>query len=79
MTAGARSAARTAAFVTCNRVSVLVLLAPKLYFILLCALDASLAHLDVVLDLSLRELAVLPEDDVEAQSEDAESYKYQSS
>ena len=79
MTAGARSAARTAAFVTCNRVSVLVLLAPKLYFILLCALDASLAHLDVVLDLSLRELAVLPEDDVEAQSADAESYKYQSS
>ena len=77
MTAGARSAARTAAFVTCNRVSVLVLLAPKLYFILLCAFDASLAHLDVVLDLSLRELAVLPEDDVEAKSEDAESDKYQ--
>ena len=79
MTAGARSAARAAAFVTSNRVSVLVLLAPKLDLILLCALDAPFAHLDVVLDLSLRELAVLPEDDVEAQTEDAKSYKYQSS
>ena len=50
-------------------------LAPKLYLFLLCALDASFSHLPVVLDLSLRELAVLPEDDVETESEDAERNK----
>ena len=77
MTAGARSAARTAAFVTCNRVSVLILLSPKLDLVFLCALDASFAHFDIVLYLSLRKLSVLPEDDVEAKSEDAESDKYQ--
>ena len=44
-------------------------LAPHLYLILLGALDAPLAHLLIVLNLSLRELAVLPEDDVETESE----------
>ena len=56
--------------------AVRVLLAPKLYFIFFGAFDTSFAHLDVVLDLSLRELAVLPENDIEAQTENAQSYKY---
>ena len=64
------AATRTSAF-SADRVAVLVLLAPKSYFFFLGALDPSLAHLLVVLDLSLRELAVLPEDDVEAKSENA--------
>ena len=54
------------------RLSVLVLLAPYFYFFFLRALDAPLAHLSVVLDLRFRELSVLPEDDVETQSEYAE-------
>ena len=78
MTAASRSAASAAAFVACNRIAILVLLPPKLYLVFFGALDASFAHLDVVLDLSLRELAVLPEDDVEAKSEYAERYKHQS-
>ena len=57
-------------------VAVLVFLAPKFYFFLLGTLDASLAHLLVVLDLCLRKLSVLPEDDVEAKTEDAKSYEY---
>ena len=76
MTVASRSAASTTTFVACDRIAILILLAPKLDFILLSALDASFAHLDVVLDLSLRELAVLPEDDVEAKSEHAKSDKY---
>ena len=63
-----RSTAGASAFAA-DRVTVLVFLAPKFYFLFLGALDASLAHLLVVLDLSLGELAVLPEDDVEAESE----------
>ena len=68
--------ASTPAFVAGYRVAVLILLAPQLYLILLGALDASLAHLDVVLDLRFREVSVLPEDDVETESEHAESDKY---
>ena len=76
MTAGVRSAARTTAFVTSNRVSILVLLPPKLYLVFFGALDASFAHLDIVLDFSFRELSVLPENDVEAQTKDAKSDEY---
>ena len=63
---------------TAYRLAVLVLFAPNFYFFFFCALDTSLAHLSVVLDLCFRELSVLPEDDVEAKTEDTESYKYQS-
>ena len=73
-----RTATGASSFIAGYRVAVLVLLAPKLYFFFFSALDASLAHLDVVLYLGFRKLAVLPEDDVEAQSENAESDKYQS-
>ena len=76
MTAGVRSAARTTAFVTSNRVSILVLLPPKLYLVFFGALYASFAHLDIVLDFSFRELSVLPENDVEAQTKDAKSDEY---
>ena len=69
VTSFTRSAASTSSFIAGYRVAVLVLLAPKFHFLFLGALDAPLAHLLVVLDLSLRELAVLPEDDVEAKSE----------
>ena len=71
-----RSTTSTSAFVAGNRVAVLVLRAPKLYLVLLGALDASLAHFLVVFDLCFRELAVLTEDDVETESEDTETYKY---
>ena len=57
--------AAASSFITGDRVAILVLLAPQLYFFFLCALDAPLAHLLVVLDFSFRELAVLSEDDVE--------------
>ena len=72
------AATSTSAFVAGYRVAVLVLLAPKFHLFFLGALDAPLAHLLVVLDLCLRELAVLPEDDVEAKAEYAERYKCQS-
>ena len=72
MTSFSRSTTSASAFVAGDRVAVLVLLAPKFYFFFLCALDASLAHLLVVLYLRLRELSVLPEDDVEAKAEYAE-------
>ena len=78
VTSFARSATSASAFIAGYRVAVLVLLAPKSYLFFLGALDASLAHLLVVLDLCFRELAVLPEDDVEAKSEYAERYKNQS-
>ena len=73
-----RTATCASSFIAGYRVAVLVLLAPKFHFFFLGALDAPLAHLLVVLDLCFRELAVLPEDDVEAKSEYAERYKYQS-
>ena len=65
------SARRTSA-VAALRLAVRTFLAPNLYFFFFSALDASLAHFSVVLDLGLRELAVLPEDDVEAETEYAE-------
>ena len=78
MTSFSRSTTSTSAFVAGDRVAVLVLLAPKFYFFFLCALDASLSHLPVILDLCFRELAILPEDDVEAQAEYAQAHKDQS-
>ena len=73
-----RTATCASSFIAGYRVAVLVFLAPKFYFIFLRTLDASLAHLPVVFNLSLRKLSVLPEDDVEAKSEYAEPDKYQS-
>ena len=73
-----RSTTSTSAVIAGDRVAVLVLLAPKLYLVLLGALDASLAHFLVVFNLCFRELAVLTEDDVETESEDTETYKYYS-
>ena len=70
-----RSTTSTSAVVAGDRVAVLVLLAPKLYLVLLGALDASLAHLLVVFDFCFRELAVLSEYDVETEPEDTETYK----
>ena len=70
-----RSTTSTSAVIAGDRVAVLVFLAPKFYFFLLGTFDASLAHLDVVLDLCFRELSVLPEDDVEAQAEYAKCDK----
>ena len=51
-------------------------LAPDLYFFFFGALDASLAHLSVVLNLCLRKLSIFPEDNVEAQADYAQAYKY---
>ena len=59
------------------RLPVRTFLAPKFYFIFLCTLDASLAHLSVIFNLSFGKLSVLPENDIETQSDDAESYKQQ--
>ena len=72
VTISTRSATCTAP-VSADRIAVLVLLAPKFYLFFLGALDAPLAHLDIILDLSLRELAVLPENDIEAQTENTQS------
>ena len=69
------SATSASAFATL-RLAVRTFLAPKFYFVFLSALDASLAHLSVVFNLSLRELAVLSEDDVETKSENAETHQY---
>ena len=76
MTVASRSAASAAALVACDRITVLVFLPPKLDFIFFSTLYSSLAHLDIVLYLGFGKLSVLPEDDVEAQSENAEAYKY---
>ena len=70
------SATRTSAFVARNRRSVRILLAPQFYFIFFSTFDTPLAHLDVVLDFSFRELAVLSENDIETQAEDAQTNKY---
>ena len=75
MAIGSGTAARASSFIACDRVAVLVLLAPKLYLFLLGALYTPLTHFLVVLDLRFRKLTVFPEDDVEAQSEYAKSYK----
>ena len=71
--------ARASAFIASHGVPVLVFLSPELYFILFGALDSSLAHLHVLLYLRLGKFPVLPEDDVEAHSENAQGNKYQSS
>ena len=64
-----RTARPASAFVAGDRISVLVFLAPKSYLFFLGALDPSLAHFDVILYFSLRELAVFPEYYVETESE----------
>ena len=68
------SAAAATAF-TALRLAVGAVLAPMFYFIFLRALDAPLAHLLIVFNLSLRKLSVLPEDYVEAQTEYAKAYE----
>ena len=78
VTSFARSTTSTSALITGDGIAVLILLAPKFHLFFLGALDAPLAHLLVVLYLCFRELAVLPEDDVEAKAEYAERYKHQS-
>ena len=75
--AGNGVAATCAPALVTHRCAVRVLPAPQLYFLFLGALDASLAHLDIVLYFGLRELSVLPEDDVEAHAEDTERDKDQ--
>ena len=59
------------------RIAVLVLLAPYFNLFFLGALDASLAHFPVIFNLSLRKFSILPENDIETQSYDAEAYKQQ--
>ena len=70
------SATCAAAFIARYWSAVRVLLAPQLYFIFFSTFDTPLAHLDVVLDFSFRELAVLSENDIETQAEYAQPYKY---
>ena len=62
-------AARRATTFATFRLSVRAFLAPYLHFFFLGALDASLAHFQIVLYFGLRELAVFPEDYVETESE----------
>ena len=73
----ASGAATAATVFAALRFAVGAFLAPKFYFIFFCALDAPLAHLPVVFNLGFRKLSVLPEDDIETESDDAEAYKYQ--
>ena len=61
-----RTAAPASSFVAGHGIAVLVFLAPEFHFLFLGALDAALAHLDIVLYLRFRKFSVLPEDDVEA-------------
>ena len=70
------TAARASAFIARYWSAVRVLLAPQLYFIFFSTFDTPLAHLDVVFDFSFRELAVLSENDIETQAEDAQTNKY---
>ena len=69
------SATSASSFIAGYRIAVHVLLAPKLHLLFLGAFDASLAHFLVVLDLCLRKLSVLPENDVEAQTEYAKRHE----
>ena len=71
------STTSTSTFVAGCRSSVRILLSPKFYFVFFGAFDTSLTHLLVVLNLSIRELAVLPEYDVETKSEDTKTDEYQ--
>ena len=68
------TAARASAFIARYWSAVRVLLAPQLYFIFFSTFDTPLAHLDVVLDFSFRELAVLSENDIETQDEENPTY-----
>jgi hypothetical protein len=68
------SAAAATAF-TALRLAVGAFLAPKLYFIFLGALDASLLHFTIVFDLCLRKFTIFSEDDVETQTENTKCYK----
>ena len=79
VTCFARSTTSISALITGDGIAVLILLAPKFHLFFLGALDSSLAHFNIVLDLSFRKLSVLPEDDVEAKSEYAKSDKNQGS
>ena len=72
-----RTATSAAVVIAGYRIAVAVFLAPKLDFFLLCALDAPLPHLDIVLNLSLGKLPVLPEYDIEAETEYAQCDKDQ--
>ena len=73
---GARTTTCASSFVTGYWAAVRILLAPKLYLIFFSTLDASLAHLLVVFDFCLRKLSVFPEDNIETQTEDAQSDEY---
>ena len=70
------SAAAATAF-TALRLAVGAFLAPKLYFIFLGALDASLLHFTIVFDLCLRKFTIFSEDDVETQTENTKCDKDQ--
>ena len=62
---------------TALRLAVGAFLAPKLYFIFLGALDASLLHFTIVFDLCLRKFTIFSEDDVETQTENTKCDKDQ--
>ena len=70
--------ARTASVFVADRCTVRIFLTPKLYLVFLGAFDAPLAHFLVVFNLCFRKFTVFPEDNVEAQSENAQSYKDES-
>ena len=76
MTSLSGAATSASAFITWDRIAVLVFLAPELYLVFLCALYSALAHLLVVLNLGFRKFSVLPEDYVEAEAEYAKRDKY---
>ena len=69
------SAASASSFVAGYWSAVLIFLAPYLHFLFLGALDASLAHLPVVLYLRFRKFSIFPEYDIEAEADHAEAYK----
>ena len=59
------------------RLAVGAFLSPKLYFVFLGALDASLLHFTIVFDLCLRKLTIFSEDDIETQTENTKCNKDQ--
>ena len=73
------SGAVTASEIAAGRIPFPVLPAPEPQFFFLCADDPALAHLLVPAYLSLGEMPVLPEYDVETQSDHAQSDKDQGS
>ena len=78
MSVAAVTSAAAAATFAARRFAVWAFLTPKFNFIFFGTFYTSLAQLPVVFNLSFRKFSVLSEDDVEAQAEDTESYKYQS-